>query len=946
MVRLRVLGGIDVRRDDGTAIDAVLRQPKRVALLAYLAASPGGVLRRRDAIVSMFWPEADDRHARDSLSAALSFLRRHVGAAAITTRGEEEIGCDPRHVVADVTEFLVLAEQQRDEEVLSLYRGDLLPGFHVQDAPGFEEWLERERSRLRALAAGSAVRLTDRAAGGRMAEATAAYARRAAELAPDDEKLLRRRISLEAAAGNRAVALRAYEEFAARLSGEFDAAPSPETVALVDAIREHRSPVRAAGALETVPGDSASAPPVSPPLQAEQSATRPRPVTETRAWWRRPSLGAPFVLIVGLVAVLALARRDPLVAADELPLIVVADLSASDTVLGVTAGAWLRSTLNRTLVVRSLEGRELADALRRMRRDPMRPLDDVVARELAMREGALGVVSGQITETKDGYTILVELVREDGRVVVRPTAKAASSTDVPAVLAALGERLRQSIVGSRQTRVALRPVTTSSLEALIAYTEGDRLRYNALDPRAAIPYYERAIQLDSTFAMAYSRLAGAWNALGSSAPTTDTVVQLWRTAVRFAEGLGPRELLAIRDGMIFANVDEPATMFDRAVQLYQNHVRLYPNDGPALQNLSWYLKHVGRWADSEAPALQALRAGHATPGLYDELVLGQLAAGKFDDAERSLSSWRARFGPSQLWYRDAFRLTAAKRDYAAGDSLTAEATRDRTWNVQPGRYPIATLAIRGRLREAGALHVRLMATLDQAGNHGAMIREASWFGMMRAAVTGDTAGSLAMLRDALRRHPPESLSTAAARHVYRDVSLHLALLGDTLGARAMLFPLQSNWDHYRLDYTLRGLLHVAAGRFQEAITELREVRHSSSHLPPLGRAYEAIGAIDSAIAVYERFLVEPDPDSPFWDAVFLVHVLERLGALYSLRGENRVAAARYQLVADLLREADPELRGRALRARDRAAEARRIAELPNGQLELAAQSRLADTDIL
>src|SRR5688500_5489830 len=143
-----------------------------------------------------------------------------------------------------------------------------------------------------------------------------------------------------------------------------------------------------------------------------------------------------------------------------------------------------------------------------------------------------------------------------------------------------------------------------------------------------------------------------------------------------------------------------------------------PDDGLALENLSWYLKHVGRWIDSEAPALQALQTGYATPRLYDELVLAQLAAGKFTDAQRSLGAWRDRFGPSQLWYRDAFRLAAAKRDYEAGDSLTSEATRDRTWNVRPGRLPIATLAIRGRLREAEALYAAAMATHDQAGNHG------------------------------------------------------------------------------------------------------------------------------------------------------------------------------------------------------------------------------------
>jgi tetratricopeptide (TPR) repeat protein len=176
-----------------------------------------------------------------------------------------------------------------------------------------------------------------------------------------------------------------------------------------------------------------------------------------------------------------------------------------------------------------------------------------------------------------------------------------------------------------------------------------------------------------------------------------------------------------------------------------------------------------------------------------------------------------------------------------------------------------------------------------------------------------------MLHEVLRRHPPASLSPSAATHVFKDVGRHLALLGDTAGARAMLASLQRNWYVYRWDYCLRGLIHLAAGRHAEAIRELRDVRFSSGHLPSLGRAYEAAGATDSAIAVYERFLVQPDPDAPAWDAVFLVHVLERLGDLYASRGETRLAAARYQLVAEVLRDADPELEWRARRARDRAA---------------------------
>jgi tetratricopeptide (TPR) repeat protein len=120
---------------------------------------------------------------------------------------------------------------------------------------------------------------------------------------------------------------------------------------------------------------------------------------------------------------------------------------------------------------------------------------------------------------------------------------------------------------------------------------------------------------------------------------------------------------------------------------------------------------------------------------------------------------------------------------------------------------------------------------------------------------------------------------------------------------------------YRLDNLVRGYIAAAAGRHEKAIGELRRFRYLAAHLPPLGRAYEAVGAADSAIAAYERFLDMRDAHYPAWHAVHLPEVLERLGALYSARGDSARAAERYQTLAHLWRDADPELRWRADRAR-------------------------------
>ena len=90
MIRLRLLGTLELR-DDEHELRAVLAQPKRLALLAYLAiATPVG-FQRRDTLLALFWRDLDEMHARDALNAALGFLRRSLGTGAITSRGSEDV---------------------------------------------------------------------------------------------------------------------------------------------------------------------------------------------------------------------------------------------------------------------------------------------------------------------------------------------------------------------------------------------------------------------------------------------------------------------------------------------------------------------------------------------------------------------------------------------------------------------------------------------------------------------------------------------------------------------------------------------------------------------------------------------------------------------------------------------------------------------------------------
>jgi DNA-binding SARP family transcriptional activator len=99
MQTLRMLGTIALSSADGTEIDALLRQPKSVALLAYLTLPRPGTWHRRDVLLATFWPELTQSAARAALRSALHLLRRHLAEGTIRTRGDDEVGVDPALLV-------------------------------------------------------------------------------------------------------------------------------------------------------------------------------------------------------------------------------------------------------------------------------------------------------------------------------------------------------------------------------------------------------------------------------------------------------------------------------------------------------------------------------------------------------------------------------------------------------------------------------------------------------------------------------------------------------------------------------------------------------------------------------------------------------------------------------------------------------------------------------
>ncbi len=237
MIELRTLGAVDLRGTAGQALAAVLAQPKRMALFVYLALARPRGFQRRDTLLALFWPEMNHEHARASLRKAVHVIRRGLGGRVIIPQGDEELGLAEGSVWCDAVDFERAIGERRLAEALDLYRGDLLAGFFISDAPDFEHWVDGERARLREQAAAAAWALAEQEAAAQHASAAMTWARRAMSSTSADEGALRRLMALLYRAGDRAAALHAYHEFATRLAQEYGVRPSAETRQLVDRMK-------------------------------------------------------------------------------------------------------------------------------------------------------------------------------------------------------------------------------------------------------------------------------------------------------------------------------------------------------------------------------------------------------------------------------------------------------------------------------------------------------------------------------------------------------------------------------------------------------------------------------------------------------------------------------------------------------------------------------------
>jgi DNA-binding SARP family transcriptional activator/TolB-like protein len=231
---VRTLGGAHVEAPAGPLAGRAAHR-RRLALLALLASSRTGSMTR-EKVIGYLWPEYGSARARRLLSVALSDMRRELGEHAFVSAGDE-LSLNPEVVASDVAAFEAALRAGDWRGAVELYRGPFLDGFHVDDAPEFEKWVDAERGRLDQAYAGALGRLAEAAEATGAAEEAARWWRRAAAHDRCSSRVALRLMQALEAAGDRVSAIRHAEAHEAALREELGIEPDARVAALAARLR-------------------------------------------------------------------------------------------------------------------------------------------------------------------------------------------------------------------------------------------------------------------------------------------------------------------------------------------------------------------------------------------------------------------------------------------------------------------------------------------------------------------------------------------------------------------------------------------------------------------------------------------------------------------------------------------------------------------------------------
>ncbi|MDB4874456.1 MAG: protein kinase [Gemmatimonadetes bacterium] len=647
--------------------------------------------------------------------------------------------------------------------------------------------------------------------------------------------------------------------------------------------------------------------------------------------WRRAMFGGlyavgGFALVIGafmLLRAFGVGPAGSLLASGRFSTkapVLIADFvtTNTDSSLGTVVSDAVRAGLGQSSVISLVRTADVAATLRLMRRPPTSRLDLPLAREVAQRNGVQAIVDGKVTGVPGGYIIALRLVNADSGTELasfRETGDGprglidASDKLARALRGKIGESLREV-----QSTPPLAQVTTSSLEALRAYSLGSRANNAENDPLKAVRYWREATRLDTSFATAWVGLAvGMGNAEMPQAGIDSALEHGYRDRDRLAEAERQRVVA------VYA-ASGPHRDRTRSAALFADMARTGARRGSALVNAGEAMRSWRDFAAAESLNLAAVQLDSLNAVALLNVVQLELDRGRPDSAAKTLAVIRRRMpddraiGVMESWI--AYGKGDMRRVQQLTDSLTDPAYRQRQKSVAA-----SLAAVHGQLAQAGRF-IQEASRADSAHPQ-RYLRDSLALAAADAWFHGPNERDAARLDAALARYPMRNI--AMVDRPYFDAITGYARAGKVDRARSVLAA-------YRADVTDTATLRLQAAELHNALgeialaandprTALAEFRRGDVGYDgkpaaecaactdfKLARAFDAAAMPDSAIAAYERFI-----NTPYWnrlaeaDALGLAGSHKRLGELYEAKGDATRAIPHYEKFVELWKNADPEL---------------------------------------
>lgn len=819
-VRLRTLGALDLSFDDGSELTDLLSRPKELALIIYLATGTEGGYVTRDSLLPLFWPELDEKHARHALRQMLYSLRRSLGPGGVRCRSNREVGLDPERVVCDASELLNAARSGDLETVATLYRGDFLTGFNPGDVSAeLEHWIDHVRGQVREAAIHAVRSLAEAAERARDRTAAIRWSRTATEIEPLSEADAHRLVRLLGEAGAIPLALEAYERYRLRLKSDLTLPPGPEIQQEIRGLRERQRQGGPATRGTLRPPVRVGEVPV--PVPASMVPDR-REGGRERGWTRRRILvlsGAALAVLLILVLGRPLIRGGA-APAPSLPRLAIIPIPAEGARPAegrrlAYASAW---ALSDATGIRVVDPGTVQGLLQRADESATQDLLHLVRREL----GAEVVLTSQVWPNDSDHLVRLALWNlASGQAAVARRTLALSGKgqeELEAPVEAMVEFIRATLPGVGIPSGPRMPQTTA--EALDAYVLGDGYLHRG-EPGAALREFQRAVDADTAFALAWHRLSVAAGLVFDGALADSAADR----ASRVTHGLPPRLDLLIEARRAYRKgAPQQAETALRALLV------LDPDDVEAQHQLAEVLLHFnpirGRAAAEALPLFGATAGlGAAQPeALYHmaqlSLLAGDTAAFGRHAAELlslSAAAYRAPqvrvlqahvSGDPVRWRRELARLESD------GDFSVLSAAH----NVAIyGRSPSAAsdvarlLTDESRAAEVRSLGHRVLADLALARGRA---REA-WDLLERAE--GDQPESTLVHTALMAALPTVPVDSA----LLSDIRSRVSATGGAGRAGSWFFPERPLYPELT-DY-LKGILALKAGQGGEAAKVLRSL---------------------------------------------------------------------------------------------------------------------------